>query len=188
MAAALLLNGCASAPDATESPTDDAAASGTAAKGCAVLAGGGIGSAFADPAVTRFWYQINKQITDRLHELLRAGRYRAVKLIVPVEQARNNERRVLQGLARHRCGRLIQLSHAVNEDASGKFFRFDVAVMQLVPKGSRSGGAEAVTVGEFSREYRYPRTSAAFDAFQTGEFAAIVFTDLERSGALEPLR
>jgi len=43
-------------------------------------------------------------------------------------------------------------------------------------------------VGDWSREYRYPRTQATFDTFRTREFAATVFADLERSGALRPLR
>jgi len=158
---------------------------------CAVLAGGGIGSAFAEPNITRFWYEVNKQITDRLHELLVAGRYRAVKLIVPAEETRDNEQWVIQGLARHRCSRLIQLSHSVNEDAAGKFFRFDVAVMHLEPRATQpmgSTGVSAVTVGDWSREYRYPRTQATFETFRTREFAATVFADLERSGTLRPLR
>jgi hypothetical protein len=161
------------------------------ALGCAVLAGGGIGSAFAEPRITRFWYEVNKQVTDRLHQLLVAGRYRTVELIVPAEETRDNEQWVVQGLARHRCSRLIQVSHAVNEYSAGKFFRFDVAVMHLEARGAQpagSSGVPAVTVGDWSRQYRYPRTQATFESFHTGEFAAKVFGDLERSGALRPLR
>jgi hypothetical protein len=161
------------------------------AMGCAVLAGGGIGGAFAEPNITRFWYEINKQVTDRLHQMLLAAHYRAVKLIVPAEETRNNEQWVVQGLAQHHCSRLIQVSHAVNEDAAGKFFRFDVEVMHLQPNATQPAGSRgvlAITVGDWSRQYRYPRTQAAFESFRTGEFAALVFGDLERSGALRPLR
>ncbi len=44
------------------------------------------------------------------------------------------------------------------------------------------------TVGEFQRAYRYPRTTESFDSFRTGTFAASVYADLKRSGALEALR
>ena len=184
LALLLVLAACSSGERARAPDAGDA-------MGCALVAGGGIGSAFAEPNITRFWYEVNKQITDRLHELLVAGRYRAVKLIVPAQETRDNEQWVIQGLARHRCSRLIQLSHAVNEDAAGKFFRFDVAVMHLEPRAVQpmgSSGVSAVTVGDWSREYRYPRTQATFDTFRTREFAATVFADLERSGALRPLR
>src|SRR3954469_15934577 len=132
LAALFVLAGCASGERARTPSAGDAA--------CAVLAGGGIGSAFAEPNITRFWYEVNKQITDRLHELLVAGRYRAVKVIVPAEETRDNEQWVVQALARHRCGRLIQVSHAVNEDAAGKFFRFDVTVMHLEPRATQPAG------------------------------------------------
>jgi hypothetical protein len=160
-------------------------------KGCAVVAGGGIGSTFADSKVTSFWHELNRQITDRVHELLVAGKYRSFKYIVPVEDTPRNEQLVIQSLVHHRCNRLIQLSHTINEDAAGRYFRFDVAVMRLAPRGASPAdatGTSVVTVGDFSREYRYPRTTEAFDSFHAGRFAAAVFADLEKSGSLRPLR
>jgi hypothetical protein len=174
--------GCAS-KQAAEPP----AAAGT---GCAVVAGGSIGSAFADPKITQFWSEVNKQITDRLQELLAAGKYRTVKFVVAVEDARKNEKLVVQRMVDNRCNHLIQLSHAVNEDAAGKFFRFDVAVMHLEATRTppRPGAGNAVTVGDFGRQYRYPRTATSFESFNTSQFAETVFADLQKSGALNPLR
>src|SRR5262245_5302157 len=181
-----LLGGCASQDPAASRA---GAATGVpayvvATKSCAVLAGGGIGSAFADPKITRFWSEVNKQVAERLHELLTADKYRSVKLIVAPEDTRNTERLVMQGMASNRCNRLIQLSHTVNEDASGRFFRFDVAVMHLEPASTRpsAGATNVVTVGDFSREYRYARDARTFESFNSGTLAAAVFADLKKSG------
>ena len=188
-----LLVGCAGQDQATTRAAADAGVPAyvLSSKGCAVLAGGGIGSAFADPKITRFWSEVNKQVTDRLYELLTAAKYRSTKLIVAPEDTRNTERLVVQGMSSNRCSRLIQLSHTVNEDAAGKFFRFDVAVMHLEPSRTRAsgaGGTNVVTVGDYSREYRYARDARTFETFDTGKMAATVFADLQKSGALEPLR
>jgi hypothetical protein len=188
-----LLAGCAGQDQASTRAAADAGVPAyvVAPKGCAVVAGGGIGSAFADPKITRFWSEVNRQITDRLYELLTAAKYRSTKLIVAPEDTRNTERLVVQGMSSNRCSRLIQLSHTVNEDAAGKFFRFDVSVMHLEPSRTRAsgaGGTNVVTVGEYSREYRYVRDARTFETFDTGKMAATVFADLQKSGALEPLR
>jgi len=62
--------------------------------------------------------------------------------------------------------------------------------MRLDPKPRAPGatGTTVVTVGAYRREYRYPRTTASFDAFHTGTFATTAYVDLKASGSLEPLR
>jgi hypothetical protein len=163
----------------------------SADKGCAVVAGGGIGSAFADPKITSFWHTVNGEITSQLHERLAADRYRVIKLVVPSEDATKNEGVVVRGLAANRCSRLIQVSHKVDEDSSGKFFRFDVVALRMQPKAQdamSAGGTNVTTVGEFKREYRFARNAEVFKTFNTATFAGTVAQDLQRSGVLEPLR
>ncbi|HET9205455.1 MAG TPA: hypothetical protein VFO28_04395 [Burkholderiaceae bacterium] len=163
----------------------------TADKGCAVVAGGAIGSQFADPKITSFWHTVNGEITAHLHERLAADHYRVVKLVVPTEEALNNEKVVVRSLAANRCSRLIQVWHTVDEDKGGKFFRFDVVAMRMQPKAQDAvapGGTQVTTVGEFKREYRFARNAEVFKSFQTGQFAGTVAQDLQRSGVLEPLR
>jgi len=163
----------------------------TADKGCAVVAGGAIGSQFADPKITSFWHTVNGEITSLLHEQLAAERYRVVKLVVPSEEAQNNEKVVVRSLAANRCSRLIQVGHTIAEDSSGKFFRFDVVAMRMQPKAQDAvapGGTNVTTVGEFKREYRFARNAEVFKTFSTGQFAGTVAQDLQRAGVLEPLR
>ena len=197
-AIAAWLSACA-APNTA--PTDGAATAApvpravpgylTADKGCAVVAGGAIGSQFADPKITSFWHTVNGEITEQLHERLAAERYRVVKLVVPTEEALNNEKVVVRSLAANRCSRLIQVWHTIDEDKGGKFFRFDVVAMRMQPKAQDAvapGGTQVTTVGEFKREYRFARNAEVFKTFQTGQFAGTVAQDLQRSGVLEPLR
>ena len=163
----------------------------TADKGCAVVAGGAIGSQFADPKITSFWHTVNGEITAQLHDRLAADHYRVVKLVVPSEEALNNEKVVVRSLASNRCSRLIQVWHTIDEDKSGKFFRFDVVAMRMQPKAQdavAAGGTQVTTVGEFKREYRFARNAEVFKTFHTGQFAGTVAQDLQRSGVLEPLR
>lgn len=163
----------------------------TAATGCAVVAGGAIGSKFDDPKIAAFWDKVNASVTTELHDRLVLGQYKTVKLLVPTVDAASNQQVVLAALAQNRCNRLLQVSHTVDEDSAGKYFRFDVALMRLEPKGDRQPGASGTsvnTVGEFARAYRFPRTAASFESFYTGNFAETVLADLKESGALEKLR
>jgi hypothetical protein len=162
-----------------------------AATGCAVVAGGAIGSKFADPKVAAFWDRVNASVTTELHDRLVLGQYKTVKLIVPTEEAASNAQVVMAALASNRCNHLLQVSHTIDEDSAGQYFRFDVAVMRLAPKGDRQPGASGTnvtTVGEFARAYRFSRTPASFESFYTGTFAETVLADLKQSGALEKLR
>ena len=163
----------------------------TASRGCAVVVGGSVGSSFADLKVAGIWHEVNKQISDYLYDDLAANKYKVAKLTIAVAERSSVERLVMAAMARNQCNRVIQISHTVNEDARGRFFQFNVAMMHVRPKGERQVGAtgtNVVTVGDFQREYRYPRTAAAFESFRTGTFAALVFADLKQSGALEALR
>lgn len=192
-----LLTGCANSDKAAPpanvaaAPTIAAPSYLTAEKGCAVVAGGAIGSMFADPKITEFWYEANRQVTEHLYDDLAKGQFKVVKLIVPVEKLEANKQLVIQELAKNRCSRLIQVSHSVGEDGEGKFFRFDVAMIRLVPQRDgavAAGGTNVATLGEFTREYRYPRNEASFASFRTGTFADTVYADLKKSGALNALR
>ena len=81
--------------------------------------GGSVGNTFSDPKVAGFWHEVNKQISDLLYDSLVLDKYKVVKLTVSVAQSSDNERLVLEALARNRCNRVIQVSHTVDEDTSG---------------------------------------------------------------------
>lgn len=193
-ALAAAVAGCAGPSPRAEGPAQSSSPAPsylTVPNGCAVVAGGGIGSSFSDPKVSVFWQKVNAEITDQVYEHLASDGYHVVKLIVPSEQAADNQRIVVRTLGQSRCSRLIQISHTVGEDPSGKFFSFDVTAMRMQPKGDRAAGASGtnvVTVGEFQRNYRYPRSTESFNTFRTSVFAAAVYGDLRQSAVLEPLR
>ncbi len=163
----------------------------SAPTGCAVLAGGSIGSQFSDGQVTATWDKINAAITTELHDRLIEQRYKVVKTLVPTVRNGKVEDLVMASLAENRCNRLLQVSHQVNEDASGRYFRFDVTLLRVVPQqdaAATAGNLTVRTIGEYRREYRYARTQQNLDNFYTGTFAETVLADLARSGTLAPLR
>lgn len=181
------------APSRTAAPPAPGASPAylSAPTGCAVLAGGSIGSQFSDGQVTATWDKINAAITTELHDRLIEQRYKVVKTLVPTVRTGKVEDLVMASLAEHRCNRLLQVAHQVNEDASGRYFRFDVTLLRVVPKEDAAAAAGSVTVrtvGEYRREYRYARTPQNLENFYTGTFAETVLADLTRSGMLAPLR
>ena len=155
------------------------------------MAGGGVGSLFADRQVTALWDKVNAAVTTELHDRLAQQQYKVIKVLVPTERTQKAEELVLGSLATNRCSRLLQVSHKVDEDAAGKYFRFDIALLRIAPATDAPSAAGSITVRtarEFQREYRYPRTQQSFDSFYTGTFAETVLADLTRSGSLQPLR
>lgn len=177
-----------SAPEAVDRPSP---AYLTQDKGCAVVAGGAIGSRFADVRITRFWHAVNTEITDKLVANLEADRYQVVKVLVPTEGVATQDRLITQQLAHARCNRLIQVSHTVDEDTKGKYFRFDVEVLRMAPKTGATVQAQGTTVIptlEFRRDYRFARTPDVFGTFDTKAFATTAYLDMRGSGKLEPLR
>jgi hypothetical protein len=160
--------------------------------GCAIVAGGDIGSRFSDRQVAAMWSKINAAITTELHQRLVFQNYKAVALLVPVERSRQAEDLVFEQAALRRCNRVLQVSHVLAEDASGKYFRFDVALFRAQPKqdatATTDAGITVVATGEFQRSYRYPRTQQSFENFYAGTVADQVFADLTAAGALVPLR
>ncbi len=193
MTTGVVLSGCATPPEPASPPATATPVPGyiTAARSCAVVVGGSVGSAFNDIKVARVWHEVNRQIADFLYDDLSRDKHRVAKLTVPVEQSANVAALALSALASNQCNRLIQVSHTISEDAKGKYFAFEVSVMHVEPKGERPAGASGtsvVTVGDYKRAYRYPRTMEFLDAFHTGAFADLVYADLKRSAALEALK
>ncbi len=193
MSLALALSACSTPPAPVSPPAAAAPVPGyiTAARSCAVVVGGSVGSSFNDIKVARVWHEVNRQITDFLYDDLSRDKYRVARLTVPVEESGNVASLVTAALASNQCNRVIQVSHAIGEDAKGKYFLFDVSVMHVEPKGDRpvaASGTSVVTVGDYKRAYRYPRTMEFLDAFHTDAFADQVYADLKRSAALEALK
>jgi hypothetical protein len=189
LTAAASLVACSTSP--APAPVKTIPAYLQSATGCAILAGGDIGSRFTDKQVTANWSKINAAITTELHDRLVEGKYKAVKFLVPPGHTRKAEELTFEQLAVDQCNRVLQVAHNVDEDAAGKYFRFDVTLFRAVPKPAAADTDANITVvatTEFKRSYRYPRTQESFENFYTGTFAEKVLSDLVAADALAPLR
>ena len=137
------------------------------------------------------WDKVNAAITTELHDRLVENRYKVIKFVVPTERTQKAEDLVIADMGTNRCNRLLQVAHKIDEDASGKYFRFDITLFRIDPKEEARPAAGGVTVRtstEFQRGYRYARTQENLDSFYTGTFADTVLADLTKSGSLAPLR
>ncbi len=157
-------------------------------EGCALIVGGSVGSSFAEANLAGFWFQVNKSITDKIFSILLLEQYRVVLKIVDADEAPQMKEVLVSAMAAQKCSRFIRVSNYVGEDVRGKFFGFIVDQIRIAPKESVGvDGTNTITRGEYSRTYRYPRTSEAFDAFQPDAFSRTVVADLKASGMLVPL-
>lgn len=191
--AVLFLAACATtpAPAPVSSKPASIPAYLQAQTGCAIVAGGDIGSRFSDKQVEENWSKVNAAVTTELHDRLVGKAYKAIKFIVPFKRAGKSEDLVFEHLALKQCNRILQVYHTVDEDDAGKFFRFDIAIFRAVPKPAAADPDARITVvatREYQRNYRYPRTLESLENFYTGTFADQAFKDLQDAGALAALR
>ncbi len=188
------LAGCATKADRAAEPAVAARPAPdylTAPQGCAVVIGGSVGAGFADRKVAELWHEINRGIADSLYDQLSAARYKVVKLTIPVDAAEGDvERSMIDAMVLHRCNRVLQLSHTVDEDAKGRFFQFEVALFRMAPKLRPPGasGTSVVTVGEYKRQYRFVRSLERLLEFRMDEFADKLYADLKSTESLQALR
>lgn len=160
-----------------------------AAKGCAILVGGSVGSVFADPKISRFWATANEQISGLIYDNLIADKYKVVRLTVGEND--DLQQVLVKAMARNKCSRILQLTHLVGDDANGKYVTYRVDALHVEPKKARlpgDTGTNVVTVGDYTKDYRYPFNPAFFVVFDFNIFAKAAYVDLKSSGVLKPLR
>ena len=173
-----LLAGCAQQPPASL----------PAERTCAILIGGDMGPGFADPQIERFWAEVNRRITQRLQARL-FEQYRVEPLLIESAQRTQAQSLVGVAMAKHNCSRILQVSHDVNEDAAGRFVRYDISMLGTKPSGKTApGGTVVTTTGLYAKSYRYARTMEFMKTFSPSEFGDQVFKDLEASGVLQGIR
>ena len=112
------------------------------------------------------------------------------RLTVSVSEGANTEQLAMEGLARHRCNRVLQIANDVSENAGGRYFGFIVNVMRMVPSISPAGEGVVNTTaqGEYTKSYRFPRTKEVLETFDIGQFAFKVYEDMAASGVLDAMR
>lgn len=183
-----MLSGCAT-PPAPEAATPPAWL--FEPRGCAIVAGGAVGSTFDDPKAGRVYFEVNRQVGAYIQEGLAGVGYRVVNLTVPPGSGGADDQ-ILRAMVQNRCSRVLQVALVVKEDAQGPFFRFDVDLMRLQssdkPGAVPVNGVSVVPVREYGKSYRYARTKEVFDTFYTGEFAGKVADELAASGRAEVLK
>lgn len=154
---------------------------------CALVVGGA-GSSFADQKVGKVWYEANRQIAGYLYENLVGEGYQVKRFVIPQDTSSQNVvDSVGLALAQAKCNTFIQVSHDVSEDNTGRYFQYSISVIhvELNKDNPRSpSGTNVTTVGDYSRDYRYPRTQYQLEAFRTGTFADKAFNELKASGVL----
>jgi hypothetical protein len=151
-----------------------------------VLLAGGMGGRFKEPKIDAIWMEVNRQVSGYLMDDLWNNGYAVFKYIDDPAATVTNPPASVLALARHGCRQMLQVSHVVGEDGTGRFFGFDIDVLRMVPTGAPkvNGNIPVTVTSDYSKHYRYPRTTAELDTFRTGTFANQVFFDLEAARTL----
>ena len=165
-------------------------------KSCALIVGGGTEQFFADPRINDVWFQASKTITDDLYRDMTTRGYPVREYIVPLDVRSRPREQFLENIALemsvNRCNRIIQIAQIVSEDADGRFFGYRVDVMLAKPENLGAQSAVAATrvalVGEYTKQYRYPRNVETFKTLQFHKLAEKFFSDMADSGELKNLR
>src|SRR5215469_7712862 len=129
---------------------------------CAVLVGGG-GMVFSDEALNQRWFKINSILSNDIADDLQQKGYHIERMIVDIRN--NDERRAALGaeMTKTQCNKFIQVTHALEDIAQGggtkRYFTFGISVMGAKRKERGDGATQAVIVGGFHKNYRYPLTS-----------------------------
>ncbi len=158
---------------------------------CALVVGGP-GSSFADPKIGKVWYEANRQIIGYLYQLLSGEGYQVKRLMLEPDLSSSNVlSSVALALAQSKCNTFIQVALDVDEDKQGKYFQYSVSVIHVAAKKENPrgpSGTNVTTIGDYNRNYRYPRTVYQLEKFYTGDFANRAFDDLKASGALSRIK
>ncbi len=160
-------------------------------KGCAVLLGGSVGSAFSDPETADFWHKGHVKIASEIHMNLTAANYKVVKVIVQPSENTSIEQIAFREIGRNGCNHLLQISFDANQDTLGPYFQYDFQLLKMEPNGKSDPANRAIGVvarGKYRRDYRYSRTIETLETFSISSFARQAYHDMEASGALEALR
>ena len=159
------------------------------APACIVVAGGS-GSRMAEPRVDLFWMAVNREITHLLVQDLGMNDYAAHEVFEEIADRDKTPRKSMVAVAQSGCAYLLQVGHDVGEDASGKYFTFEVTLLRLVGEdgGPPRPGAQVRTVGEFTKRYRHAHTADQMNKLNTATVANAMFADLLASGKLAPAR
>jgi hypothetical protein len=180
-ALALLAAGCATVPEAPVVVPDYV----TSPASCALLLGGG-GTVFPDERVAQAWRRIDGIAADAATaELARLG-YAVEQLMSEATTGAERGRVAAAALARHRCNRVVQLSHFVEGEPGAQRFGFAVSV--LVPEASKArrveGGLSYPFEQTYSRRYAYDLTSEMMDRLVPAEVGRQVAADLDQARVL----
>jgi hypothetical protein len=165
-------------------------------RSCALIVGGETAETFADPRLNQVWFTASKAITDDLFRDMMANGYPVKEYIVPLDAhsqpMEQLQRNIALAMAVNRCNRIIQIYQTVSEDQAGKFFGYRVDVMLGTPVNpaapSAGTGTRVTMVGEYTKQYRYPRTEETLRTLQFHKVAETILSDMSASGVLSKLR
>jgi hypothetical protein len=185
---ALAIAGCATAPE------DEARVPEylLAARSCGILVKGlspeAAGATSDRLQAERFWYTVNSAIVDRLRDRLETN-HKVFEVAVPYAEASRTLVHAANGLAQHKCNRILSLSHDVDQDSAGPYFKFTVRVLKASRlRQQRDGYSRATTEGQYERAYRFARTREVMDTLDLGDLATRMLADMEQAGAIDAIR
>ena len=136
----------------------------------------------ADPAVDKYWVEIDRQIMSALVDGLTRDGYGTVYVFVDTTQRDAQPPRLSVGLHNSRCADIVLIAHQIGQDGDGPYFSFAALVSHYVTPSGAAPDAPPKAVLDFTKVYRYPQTQQ--DVFRPSELAASITSDLEANGQI----
>ncbi|MEY4763585.1 MAG: hypothetical protein RI907_258 [Pseudomonadota bacterium] len=162
------------ARSSTATPTD---------QGCAVVLAGSVGSKLPDEAANLNWHQLNTSLAEALSQRLKAEGLPTQLLLVGPGQISQIDTLLLKAVNGQRCTRVLQVTHLVQQDKFGPFFRFDLQLSRVASDDRKPlKTIRPALRGEFEKSYRFARTPEALDAWRPGALADTAIQGMKAAG------
>jgi len=173
--AALLLSALAARAQAP-SPAPAQGAYPANALRCVVVAGSSV--TYADARVQKLAAFMNRSVTNFVNDEFNERHYESSEVFHEPEDVVKTPPQWLTRMARTRCKHLVQIAYESSDDAAGPYVLWEMQVMHLEHNSQSEELDAVITVGDYKKRYRYPRSEAFLKGFIMSDFAHMIVDDL----------
>jgi hypothetical protein len=144
-------------PLAVQPPVAPAPGSPSDRWACTLVLGGG-GTVFDDEEVNAAFREFDDAVTETLYSFFFVNQYPVKKLFSTTRDPEERVRAALAEMSKHRCGRMVQLSHFLKVAGIRRTIGYEVSILVPVAETSatETGGQTYVLKSVFERRFEYP--------------------------------
>lgn len=170
-------------------------------RGCAVIYGGKANRYYGGSNIRfdEFFYAINEGVVKTVYDTMASEKYKVHKVMLQRPQLGIDLQKigfdlsaqVAQNSSKLQCNRVLKIFTELESEGNNKSFGFKVEMFKLNPAIGERGKANGLTIvldGEYIRKYFYPLDEKTMNTLRISDLAKNIFGDIQKAGALDPLR